>query len=82
MKTCLLVDNSSETKLIDKLFEHNYKLSTFKLEKCINLMLGNSKIVQKPIKKAFVDLLIKNHSKQLFCYLAKLNTNTVILGNR
>ena len=42
MKTRLLVDNGSETKLIDKSFVRTNKISTFKLKKAIKLTLGNS----------------------------------------
>ena len=45
MKTCLLVDNSSKIKLINKSFVRIKKLSTFKLEKYINLTFENSKVV-------------------------------------
>ena len=81
MKTCLFIDNSSKTKLIDKFFARTNKLSTFKLEKYINLTLENDKVVQKFTKRAFVNIIIGNHSKQVFCYLAKLDAYTVILGN-
>ena len=81
IKTCLLIDNGSETKLIDKFFTYTNKLSIFKLEKYINLTLENSKIVQKLIKKAVINIIIEDYSKQIFCYLAKLDTYMVILGN-
>ena len=81
MKTCLLVDNGSEAKLIDESFACTNKLSIFKLEKCINLILGNSKVVQKPIKKALVNVIIRDHNKQVPYYLAKLDAYIVILGN-
>ena len=45
MKTHLLIDNSSEAKLIKESFVHTNKLLIFKLEKYINLTLGNSKMV-------------------------------------
>ena len=44
IKTHLLVDNSSEAKLINKFFVCTNKLSTLKLEKYINLILRNDKI--------------------------------------
>ena len=82
MKTHLLVDNGSEAELIDEFFAHINKLSIFKLEKCINIMLGNGKVVQKLIKETFDDVIIVDHSKQVFCYLAKLNAYIVILSNK
>ena len=45
MKTYLFVDNGNEAKFIDKFFVHTKKLSTFKVEKYINLILKNSKVV-------------------------------------
>ena len=79
--TCLLIDNSSETKLIDKSFAHLNKISTFQLEKPIQLMLGNSKVVQCLTKRCLVNVEIGNHKDQILCYLAKLDVYTVILGD-
>ena len=45
MKTRLFVDNSSKTKFIDEFFMRTHKLSIFKLEKCITLILKNNKRV-------------------------------------
>ena len=45
MKTYLLVDNGSETKLIDEFFVHMNKISTFKLKKVIKLPFGNGEVV-------------------------------------
>ena len=73
IKICLLVNNGSEVKLIDEFFVHSNKLSTFKLEKFIVLILKNSKIVQKLTKKTLVNRIIKDHSKQLIFYLTKLD---------
>ena len=58
MKTSLFVNNSSEAKLINNSFARTNKLSIFKLEKYINLTLGNGKVVQKLIKKALVNVII------------------------
>ena len=63
MKTYLLIDNSSEAKLIDEFFAHTNKLSILKLEKYINSTLGNSKVVQKLTKKALINIIIRDHSK-------------------
>ena len=47
MKTHLLIDNRNETELINKSFMCANKILFFKLEKPINLILGNNKVVQK-----------------------------------
>ena len=59
MKTRLLVDNGSEAELIDESFVRTNKIPTFKLEKPINLTLGNGEVVQKLTKGALVDLIIE-----------------------
>ena len=82
IKTCLLIDNSSETKLIDKSFVRTNKISTFELKKAIKLTLSNGKVVQMLTRECLVDVKISNYRKQILCYLAKLNVYTVILGNR
>ena len=81
IKTCLLVDNRSEAEFIDESFVHTNKIPSFKLEKPINLILGNSKVVQKITKKALVNIIIRDHIEQLVCYLAKLDVYIIILGN-
>ena len=45
MKTHLLIDNSSETELIDKSFMRINKISTFKLKKGIKLILSNDEVI-------------------------------------
>ena len=79
--TCLLIDNSSEAKLIDKSFAHSNKISTFQLEKPIQLTLGNGKVVQRLTKGCLVDIEIGDHKDQILCYLAKLDVYTVIFGD-
>ena len=81
MKTCLLVDNSSEIKLIDKFFVRTNKISTFKLKKAIKLTLGNGEVVQTLTRGCLVDVEIGDHKEQILCYLAKLDVYTVILGD-
>ena len=63
MKTRLLVDNGSKAKLIDEFFVCTNKFSIFKLERCINLMLENGKVIQKLNKKAFINVIIGDYSK-------------------
>ena len=81
MKTCLLVDNGSKTALINEFFVRANKILSFKLEKPINLTLGNGEVVQKLTKSALINVIIGDHMEQLVCYLAKLNVYTIILGN-
>ena len=50
MKTHLLVDNKSKVELIDESFMHANKISIFELEKPIDLILKNSKVVQQLTK--------------------------------
>ena len=58
---CLLIDNISKAKLINKLFARSNKISTFQLEKPIQLMLGNNKVIQHLIKRCLMDMVIGNH---------------------
>ena len=58
------------------------KISTFQLEKPIQLMHGNGKVVQHLTKRCLVDVVIGNYHEQILCYLAKLDVYTVILGDR
>ena len=80
--TCLLIDNDSTAKLIDKSFACSNKINTFQLEKPIQLTLRNSEVVQRLTKGCLVDVEIDNHKDQILCYLAKLDVYTVILGDR
>ena len=63
VKTRLLVDNKSEAELIDKSFICANKIPSFKLKKPINLTLGNSEVVQKLTKRAFVNVIIGDYIK-------------------
>ena len=60
---------------------HANKIPSFKLKKPINLTLRNGKVVQKLTKRAFINIIIRDHMEQLVCYLAKLDVYTIILGN-
>ena len=80
--TCLLIDNGSKAKLIDESFACSNKISTFQLEKSIQLTLGNGKVVQRLTKECLVNVEISNHKNQILCYLAKLDIYIVILGDR
>ena len=79
--TCLLIDNGSKAKLIDESFVRSNKISTFQLEKPIQLTLGNGKVVQHLTKECLMDVVIGDHHKQILCYLAKLDIYTVVLGD-
>ena len=79
--TRLLIDNSSKAKLIEKTFACSNKISTFQLEKPIQLMLENGKVVQHLTKGCLVDVEISNHKNQILCYLAKLDVYTVIFDD-
>ena len=81
IKTRLLVDNGSETELIDESFVRTNKISTFKLKKAIKLTLGNGEVVQTLTRGCLVDVEIGDHKEQILCYLAKLDVYTVILGD-
>ena len=78
----LLIDNGSKAKLIDKSFARSNKISTFQLEKPIQLTLGNGEVVQRLTKRCLVNVEISDHKNQILCYLAKLDIYTVILGDR
>ena len=82
MKTRLLVNNGSEAELIDKSFVCANKIQSFKLEKPINLTLRNSKVIQKLTKGALINVIIRNHIKQLVCYLARLDVYIIILVDK
>ena len=81
VKTHLLVDNRNEAELIDKFFVCANKISTFELEKPIDLILRNGKIVQQLTKRALVNLTIRNYIEQIIYYLAKLDIYIIILDN-
>ena len=59
--THLLINNGSEAKLIDKSFLRTNKISTFQLEKPIQLTLGNGKVVQHLTKRCLVNVEIGNY---------------------
>lgn len=74
IKTRLLIDNGSETELIDESFARTNKLSTFKLEKATKLTLGNGKVVQTltTLRGCLVDVEIGDHKEQILCYLCQI----------
>ena len=82
MKMHLLMNNGSKAKLIDKSFVRTQRIDTFKSKKQIKLTLGNKKVVQKLDSACLVDIHIGNHHKQIFCYMARLDVYTVVLGDR
>ena len=78
---CLLIDNGSEAELINKSFACSNKISTFQLEKPIQLTIGNSKVVQHLIKRCLVDVEIRDYKDQILYYLTKLDVYTVIFSD-
>ena len=82
IKTRLLIDNSSKTKLIDQFFVRANKISTFKLKQKIKLELKNGEMVEWLDRTCLIELKIGNHQKQLLCYVANLDAYTVVLGDR
>ena len=79
--TRLLIDNGSKAELIDEFFACSNKISTFQLEKLIQLMLNSGKVVQHLIKRCLVNVVIGDHHKQILCYLAKLDVCAVTIKN-
>ena len=45
-------------------------------------MLRNSKVIQKLIEKALINIIIEDHNKQLICSLAELDAYIIILENK
>ena len=81
IKTCLLVDNSSEAKLIDQSFVRTNKISIFKLKQRIKLELKNREVVEWLDRACLIELEISNHQEQLLCYVTKLDAYFLILGD-
>ena len=81
MKTCLLINNSSEAKLIDKSFVRTQKISIFKLKKKIKLTLGNKEVVQKLDSACLINMHIRDHHKQVLYYVASFDVYTIVLEN-
>ena len=81
IKTCLLIDNGSKAKLIDKSFVCTQKISIFKLKKKIKLTLGNREVVQKLDSACLIDVYIGDHYKQILCYVAQLDVYSMVLGD-
>ena len=81
IQTCLLVDNGSETKLIDQSFMRTNKISIFKLKQQIKLELENRETMEWLDKICLIDVEISNHREQLLCYMARLEAYTLVLGD-
>ena len=79
IKIRVLIDNGSEAKLIDKFFVRTQKINTFKLKKKIKLTLGNGKVVQELDSACLIDVHIRNHHKQILCYVAYLDVYSMVL---
>ena len=81
IKTCLLIDNGSEAKLIDKAFVCEQRINIFKLKRKIKLTLGNKKVVQKLDSACLIDVHIGDYHKQILCYVASFDIYTIVLGD-
>ena len=54
VKNYLLIDNKNEIEIIDKFFVHANRISSFELEKPINLTLENSVVIHQLTKKSLM----------------------------
>lgn len=61
-----LIENGSEAELIDESFVWTNKISTSRLEKPIQLTLGNGEVVQRLTKGCLVDVGIGEHHEQIY----------------
>ena len=80
-KVKTLIDNGSEAELIDTSYAHRHKLDIFKLEKGINLILGNGKRSERMTEAVLVNVDFGEHVEEVLCYLANLKDYTLILGD-
>ena len=79
MKTQLLIDNSTEAKLIDESFVRTQRINIFKLRKKMKHTLGNGEVVQKLDSACLIDVHIGDHHKQVLCYVASFDVYTMAL---
>ena len=70
IKICLLMNNKSEAKFVNKSFVYINQIPFFELKKLINFIFRNNKVVQQFIKKALIEIIIGNYIKQVVYYLA------------
>lgn len=78
-----LLDNGCTDVLLNKSFAraHRKNIQMFPLDKPIPMTLGDGSFSQKITHAALVDLAIGRHKEQAFCYVAKLGTYPLILGD-
>ena len=74
-----LLDNESETDLINNTLACKFEIITFKLKQSISLHFRNKKKYQTLTKIILMNLQIKNHHKQTLLYLADLAEYKLIL---
>ena len=76
-----LIDNESETEILNESFAQEKKLEmiTLKKQNRVRLVLDNDSSSQILKKAAIIDLKIEDHQKELFCYLTKIENYTLIL---
>lgn len=78
-----LIDNGSETEILNESFAQQKKLEIVKLKKKdrVRLVLGDGSSSQILKRAATIDLRIGDHREGLFCYLGKIEDCTLILGD-
>lgn len=78
-----LLDNGCTDVLLNKSFAraHRKNIQMFPLDKPIPMTLGDGSFSQKITHTALVDLAIGRYKEQAFCYVAKLGTYPLILGD-
>ena len=78
-----LIDNGSEAEILNESFAQEKKLGiiTLKKQDRVRLVLGDGSSSQILKKAAIIDLKIGDHQEELFCYLAKIENCTLILGD-
>ena len=78
-----LIDNGSEAEILNESFAQERKLKIVKLKRQerVRLVLGDGSTSQLLKEAAIIKLKIGEHEESLFCYLAKIEGCTLILGD-
>lgn len=78
-----LIDNGSEAEILNESFAREKKLKIVKLKKQerVKLVLGDGSTSQTLKRAATIELKIGDHKEKLFCYLARVDGFTLILGD-
>ena len=80
-KVKTLIDNGSEAELIDRSYAHRCKFNIFKLEKGVNLILGNGKRSERITEAVLINVDFGEHAEEILCYLADLKEYSLVLGD-